>query len=676
MQASYSLLKKLTILIILTISALQLGAQADEFVFENAQVGLHDEDLKGFNMAKTKFEQGSYSEALKLFESISEKNQLYLNYLKGICYSRDVDQKEKSLPLILAIKDLSDNIDGYYFNLAYAYKRNDSVVIAIENYKKALAIEEHKVRKNQSLINEIKVRINRCNNQLDLKNKKNLVTVKNLGSPINTSANEYGPMIPSNEAFMIYTYRGPKSKGGKQKLHSTGTSHSKDLELFYEDIFISYKLNDTAWGEPKSIGKINTVTHDAAVCLNADGSELFTYENLGDGKGDLYLSKFDGTAWTKPIKQKKLNSPEWDGSACFIPNQDKIIFASERKGGFGGKDLYYAERLEENVWGNITNLGPEINTKYDEDAPFVNADGKILFFSSNNKNSIGGYDVFRSDWLEEKWSTPYNVGAPINTINDDIYFTVRGDGKIAYYSSYKKGGDGGQDIYVVEPGIPGKPIELLQINGLVTVDGKPAFAQIDIKSVLKDKNLKFKIHSNNTTGTFLSNLPPGDEYELTVNVAQFAPKIINLNTTGIDSFVVLNVFAEFTTPIYEKSPALKPSASIKDSAAANTSFDNNSFSKRSGDLKKPNLFYKIQVGAYKFPENFNYNKIMGLPKILRHVDNDEITRFTMGNFETYNDALVLLEKVQKNNIKGAFITAFYNGERKLLFQLVEDKILE
>lgn len=671
-----SVLKKISFSVFFILFTLKITAQADEFVFENAKVGLHENDLNGFNLGKIKFEQEEFLEALIFFDSISEKNQPYLNYLKGICYSRDIDQKEKSISLISGLKDEAAKINGYYFNLAYAYAKNDSNTLAINNYKIELAIQEHLPHKNHQLINEINIRLHRCNNLLDFKNKKNFVRVKNLGSPINTSANEYCPIIPSNEAFMIYTYRGPKSRGGKQKLHTAGTSHAKDLQLFYEDIFISYKLNDSMWDEPKSIGNINTLTHDAAVCLNADGTELFTYENVGDGKGDLYLSKFNGETWSKPVKQQKLNSHEWDGSACFIPNQDKIIFSSERKGGYGGKDLYYAERIAENVWGNIKNLGPEINTKYDEDAPFVNSDGKILFFSSNNKNSIGGYDVFRCDWLNNDWHEPYNVGPPINTVNDDIYFTVRADGKVAYYSSYKKGGDGGQDIYMVEPGIPGKPIELLQINGLVTVDGKPAAADIEVKSILKDLNLKFKLSSNKITGEFLSNLPPGDEYELTVNVSKFSPKIIKLNTTNIDSFVVLNVFAEFNSPVYENNVVEnQKNITAIDSAGGNKIFDKGSFSKNSGAIKKPNLYYKVQVGAFKFPENFNYNKILGLPKILRHVDNDMITRFTMGNFETYNEALELLELVQ-DNMKGAFITAFYNGERKLLYQLVESKILD
>ena len=127
--------------------------------------------------------------------------------------------------------------------------------------------------------------------------------------------------------------------------------------------------------------------------------------------------------------------------------------------------------------------------------------------------------------------------------------------------------------------------------------------------------------------------------------------------------------------IYDENNVLKRNPFVKDSTLSNISFDANSFSREIGDVKKPDLFYKVQIGAYLFSENFNYNNIMGFPKIIRQTDKDYITRFTMGNFNSYNEAMVLLNKVHANNLKGAFITAVYQGERKLLYQLVEEKII-
>jgi hypothetical protein len=401
------------------------------------------------------------------------------------------------------------------------------------------------------------------------------------------------------------------------------------------------------------------------------------YRNLGTGKGDLYLSTLFNTVYSKPVYQQGLNSPEWEGSACFMPNHNKIIFASERKGGYGGKDLYSAEKIKDNVWGNIKNLGPVINTKYDEDAPFVTTDGKILFFSSNNNSSLGGYDIFRSDLKEDQWQSPYNLGPPINTKNDDKFFIVRADGKVGYYSSYKQGGKGEQDIYRIEPGIPGQPVELLEVNGFVSIDGKPAAATIEINSMMKSRKYNAVLFSNSRSGTFLTNLPADDKYELVVKVDRFPQQIIELNTTGIDSFMVLNVFADFTSPEYDKKLSeLFNSAKIHD-AKQTESFDLAGFAERFGNTAKDSLNFKVQIAAYKIFENFNYNNILGFPKIIRYTDNDYITRFVMGHYATFNEAEALLKKIKATGVlQDAFIISYYKGKKKYLHQLVDEKIVE
>jgi hypothetical protein len=399
---------------------------------------------------------------------------------------------------------------------------------------------------------------------------------------------------------------------------------------------------------------------------------------MGAGKGDLYLSKLVNNTYTKPVYQAGLNSTEWDGSACFIPNQDKVIFASERKGGYGGKDLYIAEKMKDNVWGNIKNLGPVINSKYDEDAPFVTPDGKMLFFSSNNSSSFGGYDVFRSDLKVNEWQAPYNLGAPINTKYDDKFFIVRADGRTGYYSSFKQGGTGEQDIYRIEPGIPGVPVELLEVNGFVSVDGKPVAATIEVASVFKNKRMDMELTSNKNTGIFLTNLPAGDKYTLTVKVEKFPQQVIDLNTVGIDSFMVLNVYADFNSADYDKKLSeMTKVTETEVKSATSTTFDKEAFAAKFGNTKKDSLAFKVQIGAYKTFENFNYNNILGFPKIIRQTDNDYITRFFMGHYATYNEALELLKKIKSTDVlRDCFIIANYKGKKKYLHELINEKILE
>jgi hypothetical protein len=653
-------------------------AQVSPVFFEKITLSLKDSDLVTFNQAKIKFEQELYVDAIPLFEKLIYKNPNLseLNYITGISYSYDANNQFKAIEYINKAKQKANDIDGYYFNLAYAYEKNDSIAQAIENYRMALILEEKKIIKSASLISEINYRLNRCKKIEEFRNKKNIVKIRNVGKPLNSNASEYCPLITSNESVMIFTYRGPKSKGGKQVLKGKPDG-SENMSLFFEDIFISRKINDTLWSEPQQIDNLNTRLHDAAVCLNSDGTQLFVYRNLGPGKGDLYLSTLVNVVYSKPVFQQGLNSSEWDGSACFLPNPNKIIFASERKGGYGGKDLYSAERIKENVWGNIKNLGPVINTKYDEDAPFVTTDGKILFFASNNNNSIGGYDIFRSDLKEDQWQVPYNLGPPINTKNDDKFFTVRADGRVGYYSSYKQGGKGEQDIYKIEPGIPGLPVELLEVNGFVSIDGRPASANIEINSLIKNKKFNAVINSNKANGTFLTNLPAGDRYELIVKVDKFPQQIIELNTTGIDSFMVLNVYADFTSPDYDRKLSELINSNRASEVKKLEAFDKEAFAAKFGSTRKDSLAYKVQIGAYKIFENFNYNNILGFPKIIRYTDNDYITRFVMGHYATYNEAEDLLKKIKTTGVlQDAFIIADYKGKKKYLHELLLEKILE
>ena len=653
-------------------------AQVNSLVFDNAQAGLNASEVNVLRRAKIKFEQDQFLEALPIFDSllIHSPKQPYLNYLLGICYSYDADNTNKAISCILLLKNEAAMVDGYNYNLAYAFEKNDSIDAAIENYKIALNIEEARLIKQPILLRDINFRLKRCEKINENKFKKNNVQITNLGKPINSNGSEYCPLIPSDESCMIYTYRGPKSKGGKQVVKGSVIGNTEDVDIYYEDIFISKKLNDTTWQEPTPIDNLNTNLHDDAVSINFDGTELFIYKNTGGGNGDLYLSRLIGDKWSNPIYQVGLNSIAWEGSACFIPNKKKIIFVSERKNGLGKRDLYEAEKLKDNTWGNIKNLGSVINTKYDEDAPFVTADGKTLFFSSNNSNSIGGYDVFRSDFKNGSWQKPYNLGKPINTNNEDKYYTVSGNGKRAYYSSFKQGGKGQQDIYVVEPGMPGKPISLLQVDGLVMIDGKPTHAEIEINSILKNRRFKSKISSNNVTGNFLANLPVDDEYEIVIKVKQFPQQVIELNTVGIDSFMVINVYADFTSPDYDKKISELSASVDEKNKKLFDKFDKKSFADNFGTARIEGLFYKVQIGAYKLFENFNYNNVLGMPKIIRQTDNDYITRFSMGNFETFNEAQTLLEKVQQHNLKDAFIYSIYNGEKKFLHQLLEEKIVK
>jgi outer membrane protein OmpA-like peptidoglycan-associated protein len=240
---------------------------------------------------------------------------------------------------------------------------------------------------------------------------------------------------------MIFTSRREGSTGGE--IDENGE--------FNEDIYITEKV-DGKWSAPKNIGtNINTSGHDASIGLSADGRELFTYD--GTGQGDIKFCKLKkDSSWSKPyLMSGSINTTHSETSICITPDGGTVFFTSDREGGHGGFDIYMSHQDKKGEWSKAINLGTTINTAEDDEGPFMDLDGKTLYFSSRAHKGMGGYDIFKSvfDSATTKWSEPENLGYPINTADDDIYFVLSGDGRHGYYASIREDGLGEKDIYMI-----------------------------------------------------------------------------------------------------------------------------------------------------------------------------------------------------------------------------------
>ncbi|MCE3260412.1 MAG: outer membrane protein, partial [Bacteroidetes bacterium] len=272
--------------------------------------------------------------------------------------------------------------------------------------------------------------------------KKGTYIIKNLGGSINSNFPEYVPLVWSVNGSLIFTSRRSDSKGGLKDPYGR----------FYEDIYMAQK-GVSGWNKPQSLSDdINTHNHDACVALSPSGNELIIYRT--DEKqtgGDLYLTTFVDNKWGVPVKMgPEINSGYLEASACFSADGNEIIFSSNRPGGMGGKDLYRIRKFMNGKYSLPYNLGPTINTAEDEDAPFIDKEN-VLYFSSKGHNSIGEYDIFKADFNEStlNWGIAQNLGIPINSTNDDIYFTKLDDSQSAMFTSRREGGFGDADIYEV-----------------------------------------------------------------------------------------------------------------------------------------------------------------------------------------------------------------------------------
>ncbi|MBI4649575.1 MAG: PD40 domain-containing protein [Bacteroidia bacterium] len=252
--------------------------------------------------------------------------------------------------------------------------------------------------------------------------------------------------------------------------------------------------------------------------------------------GDIYITKFIDGKWTNPeIMQSEINSPgNLQPSVCLSPDETVLYFSSNRPGGYGGLDLYLVRKLPNGSWGPPTNLGLTINTSYDEDSPFIHPDGKILYFSSRGHENMGEFDIFKSELLDEDqlwWSAPENLGYPINTVGDDIYFVVSADAKHGYFSSNRPEGFSNADIYFVTMELALENRVLLK--GTVSTN-EPVFKTLKATIIIIDneKNeLQGIYRTNIKTGKYLLVLIPGKKYKMTVEAEGYHSNISEIDLT-------------------------------------------------------------------------------------------------------------------------------------------------
>jgi Tol biopolymer transport system component len=311
------------------------------------------------------------------------------------------------------------------YDLGRAYRINFKFDKAIEAFSRYL---ETLLPDDQENLDFVKHEIAACDRAKDLTSTPISYSEENIGDLFNDEKDNFNPLISTDGKSFVY-----------------------EVALkFYNAVMFSRNVNGK-WTAPLNITPELQSDGDFHIsCLSADGKILLL--SMDDNiNSDIYASSFDGHNWSEAIKlNKNINTKYWESHGFISEDGKVLIFASDRPGGFGGLDLYISHNTEGD-WSSPVNLGPEINTQFNDDRPFLINNGKTVFFSSQGHSNIGGYDIFRSD-LESNglWSKPKNLGYPVNTPDDDIFFMPVRDGKSGYYSRYKvTGGFGKEDIYKI-----------------------------------------------------------------------------------------------------------------------------------------------------------------------------------------------------------------------------------
>jgi tetratricopeptide (TPR) repeat protein len=621
-------------------------------------------ELASLSKAQAMFEEENFVMALPLYERIMQNHpkETYLKYVTGICGLYRSDYHERSLELLQQVYEKNKKAADIEYDLARAYHYNykfDEALALLDKYLRRKNTTPDKKKAAEQLVSY-------CNNAKILVASPVDAQIENIGEIVNTVNSEYVPVISSDEQVMIYTYRGDESTGGKQNAFN----QPDEFGIYYEDVFITHKEGDK-WATAGSIGaNINTNAHDAAIGISNDGQKLFIFRDNGYDGGDIYMSVLDGSSWSAPEKLRgDVNTSAWEGSASLSADEKTLYFSSEWPGGYGGKDLYMASLMPDGSWGKIKNLGATVNTASDDDAPFIHPDGVTMLYSSKGLNSMGGYDIFRTELSpkDSTWSTPVNMGYPINTPDEDIYFVLAANGTRGYYASGKSGGFGLQDIYSVDVSKVVKAPPVFMLNGITTMDEKPVAAQIKIE--VADKNSVYRdFASNSATGSYLVNLPPGANYTVTYSLKDFPSQTIRVEALDLPSYIEKKVNINFsipkdTVPKTDSIPAVKADTTARKPTIGEVV-------DKVGNSTKEGLEFKVQIAAYNLPKNYNYDYLKGLGKVEKLQLEDGITRFTIGgSFKTLNEAIAHKDKVRAAGQKDAFVTAIYQGKRVYLEEL-------
>jgi len=413
-----------------------------DFQIEIKEVGFTDawkdikEGEKLFNAGL-----GTFPSALEHYLRANKYNSdcAQLNYKIGVCYLATdkfyyaTEYLEKAY-----LKDNNVTRDIHYM-LARAYHLNLDFENAIENYKAYYS--SFSVKELEKFEVGVDNYIKQCKYGKDLVNKPVRVIINNLGDRVNSEYDDYNPVLHPNQDKLYFTSRRETEK--KEKRLEADNK-------YFENVFVSEQAGDL-WRKAKMVeNKLDSKNNVALLAISPDANKIYLYNGEENG-GDIMVSELKNGIWKSPKSiSGKLLSKSKETTIAFNPEGNEIFVVSNMDGSIGGMDIFYSKLNDKEKWSEPTNMGAAINTIYDEEGVYWHPKEDKLYFSSQGHNSMGGFDVFMIERDENgMWSSPVNLGYPINTPNDDIFFKMDEHNKHAYYSSVRDNGFGGKDLYKV-----------------------------------------------------------------------------------------------------------------------------------------------------------------------------------------------------------------------------------
>ncbi len=486
--------------------------------------------------AEEYFKNQNFKSAIEQYKILIKNDPQNIDYHHkiAICYLNANVDRTKAIPHLEKIVNKENISPEVYLDLGIAYRyalKFDKAVEMLQKYQQTLP--DSKKDKVEKLIKD-------CFSAKELVKYPLKVKFENLGDNINTEFPDYYPFISKDETMLVYTSRRNRNRGAVLEFDG----------YYPSDVWIAEGVKGI-FNKAKNAGvMINSEYDEQCVGLSNDANTMFVYVDKVKEYGDIYISKKGSRSFMKIQKMGDIvNSPYIETAASISADGNTLFFASDRPDGQGGLDLWMTRKLPTGDWARPQNLGPAVNTPYNEDFPTLSEDGKTLYFCSEGHSGMGGYDIFKTEWEPETntWGVPKNIGYPINTPYDERVISFNADGTVAYISAIRKEGKGDLDIYKVifEDNVPAQAILKIKLTSsqndtLVIKD-----AMVSIYDSMNE--LKGSYMPNPNTGEFLIILEKG-EYSMEIEAPGFEFHVEDLKITNV----------EIKNSVVHRNLALKP----------------------------------------------------------------------------------------------------------------------
>lgn len=595
------------------------------FTFQGSMAQKSAEIKKIFTKAESYYIFEEYELANQLYLLIETPDNMNIKHKIGTCYLNIPGEKEKSMPYleeavqnssfdskIESLKEKKAPLDAY-FSLAKAYMINnefEKALNALQTFRDMT--KENKTAGEMANMDFVDQQIQACRNAIEFRQVPVLFGKKSLGTDFSLGSINENPAVSYDGNTIVYTER-----------------RGLENAIFYS------KKEKGKWKLPVEITQeMNAGTDCSSTGLNFNGTELYLYKTE-NYDGSIYSSNYVNGVWT-PIKKlnKNINTKYYESHASVSADGGKLYFSSNREGGFGNLDIYVSELDPSGDWGPAVNLGPQINTPFNEDTPFITLNDSILYFCSEGHNSMGGFDNFKSQRTQTGWKSPTNLGFPVNSADDDKFFQPFNNGNNAYYSlttGYKK-----KEVFYLD-------MENRDLNRPYTISGLVTFNEPEdasVRSTIKFINKEsgdtlYTEHGNSSTGDYRMNVASGlfrIIYSGKGYQTQTIDTLIAQDSPDMDIKINVKLNKDYGKIDLAKIPvvaSIDSSILIKNLAAADE-----------GDKKVSDdevLYYTVQVIALHKPVDVSYFKHVSDLKVMYN-ENDKFYRYTTGNFQGKQEA--------------------------------------